>query len=287
MSFVTDTNQQRTALVTGASRGIGRATAIALAEAGFDVAITARTVHDGDASARTADGTILPGSLASTAAEIEALGRRAVQVPLDLLDRDALVPAVVAAIEGLGHLDVVVNNAIFVSQGGPVKFLEQSPDDIENQMWGDLTAQLLLLQPQVAHMVARGSGVIVNVGSGSGKWKLKFPVGNGGPQLTYCAAKAGFHRAADRIAFEYGDDGVFAYTVDPGFVATERTKMVTELETIAARGVEPIIVGRAIAWLATEGTSKVENGSYHEAQAIARELGMLPPLDETRNLDRA
>jgi NAD(P)-dependent dehydrogenase (short-subunit alcohol dehydrogenase family) len=278
---------QRTALVTGASRGIGRATAIALAEAGFDVAITARTVHDGDASARTADGKVLPGSLASTATEIEALGRRAVQIPLDLLDRDALVPAVTAAIDGLGHLDVVVNNAIFVSQGGPVKFLEQSPADIENQMWGDLTAQLLLLQPQVAHMVARGGGVVVNVGSGSGKWKLKFSVGNGGPQLTYCAAKAGFHRAADRIAFEYGDDGVSAFTVDPGFVATERTKMVTELETIAARGVEPIIVGRAIAWLATDGTAKVENGSYHEAQAIARELGMLPPLDEQRNLDRA
>lgn len=279
MASVTDVTGTRTALVTGASRGIGRATALALAEAGFDVAITARTVRDGDASALTRDGKVLPGSLASTAAEIEALGRRAVQVPLDLLDRDALVPAVQESIAGLGHLDVVVNNAIFVSQGGPVKFLEQSPADIENQMWGDLTAQLLLLQPQVAHMVARGSGVIVNVGSGSGRYRLKMPVGQGGPQLTYCAAKAGFHRAADRIAFEYGEQGVVAFTVDPGFVATERTRMVAELGEIASRGVEPIVVGRAIAWLATQGVAEKENGSYHEAQAIAREIGLLAPLD--------
>ena len=181
-------NESRTALVTGASRGIGRATAVAFAEAGFDVAITARTVVDGDPSSLTDDGKVLPGSLASTAAAIEALGQRAVQVPLDLLDRDALVPAVESAISGLGHLDVVVNNAIYVTGGGPKYFLDTDPDDLVNQMWGDLTAQLLLLQPQVAHMVSRGGGVVINIGSGSGKWKLKFPIGQGGPQLAYCAA---------------------------------------------------------------------------------------------------
>lgn len=266
----------RTALVTGASRGIGRATAIALAGAGFDVAITARTVNEGDPTARTASGALLPGSLASTAAEIEAHGRRAVQIPLDLLDAAALVPAVHAAIEGLGHLDVVVNNAIYVTGGGPKSFLEQTPTDLEKQLWGDLTAQLLLLQPQVAHMVDRGTGVIINIGSGSGRWKLKMPIGQGGPQLAYCAAKAGLHRAADRIAFEYGDAGVTAYTVDPGFVATERTRMVTELGAIAAAGVEPAIIGAAISWLATDGVSMHENGAYLEAQAIARELGLLP-----------
>ena len=271
----------RTALVTGASRGIGRATAIALAQAGFDVAITARTVVDGDPTAITDDGKVLPGSLASTAAAIEAFGQRAVQIPLDLLDRDALVPAVESAISGLGHLDVVVNNAIFVSGGGPKYFLDTDPEDLINQMWSDLTAQLLLLQPQVAHMISRGGGTVINIGSGSGKWKLKFPIGQGGPQLAYCASKAGFHRAADRLAFEYGDQGIVAFTIDPGFVATERTKMVTELGEIAARGVEPSIVGEAIVWLATTGATTEKNGSYHEAQEIARNLGLLPPSPQT------
>jgi len=268
-----------TALVTGASRGIGRATAIAFADAGFDVAITARTVNEGDPSARTAAGDLLPGSLASTAAEITSRGGRAVQIPLDLLDREALVPSVQAAIDGLGHLDVAVNNAIYVTGGGPKSFLDHSPDDLEKQLWGDLTAQLLLMQPQVAHMVDRGAGVIVNIGSGSGKWKLKMPIGQGGPQLAYCAAKAGLHRAADRIAFEYGDAGVTAFTVDPGFVATERTRMVAELDAIASLGVEPSVIGSAIVWLATEGLVVQKNGAYLEAQAIARELGLLPPLE--------
>ena len=267
----------RTVLVTGASRGIGRATAIAFARNGFDVAITARTVVDGDKSALTDDGQILPGSLASTAAEITACGQKAVQIPLDLLDKDALVPAVEAAIEALGHLDVVVNNAIYVGSV-PGKLLDTPAAEIEKQLWGDLTAQLLLLQPQVRHMVERKNGVIINIGSGAGRWKLTMPIGQGGPALTYCAAKAGFHRAADRIAFEYGDDGIWAYSVDPGFVATERTKMVNELEEISARGVEPSVIGEALVWLATEGPQNYANGKYLEAQEIARELGLLPPL---------
>ncbi|MCU0310658.1 MAG: SDR family NAD(P)-dependent oxidoreductase [Acidimicrobiales bacterium] len=269
----------RTALVTGASRGIGRATALAFASAGFDVAITARTVRDGDPTARTADPAVtLPGSLESTAAEIESLGRRAVTVPLDLLDRDALVPAVGAAVEGLGHLDVVVNNAIYVSAQGPRPFLETDPDDIVNQVWGDLTAQLLLLQPVVAHMVERGGGTVVNIGSGSGRYKLRRPIGKGGSALTYAAVKAGFHRVADRLANEYGHAGIRAYTVDPGYVATERTLLVAGLSDVASRGVDPSIVGEAIAWLVDDEAA--ENGSYHEAQDIARALGLLPPTDQ-------
>src|SRR5688572_21836348 len=87
----------KTAIVTGATRGIGRATAIALAQRGYDVAITGRTVHEGDAAKRP-EAEALPeltrvsGSLDSTVAAIEAEGRRAIPLVLDLLDRDSLQP---------------------------------------------------------------------------------------------------------------------------------------------------------------------------------------------------
>ncbi len=119
--------EPRTALVTGASRGIGRAIALALAGDGYDVAVTARTVTEGTGQFG------LPGSLERTVAEIEALGRRALAVPLDLLDRDALVPAVDRVLDTFGHLDVLVNNAIYVSDGGLAPFIDTDPVDLERQ----------------------------------------------------------------------------------------------------------------------------------------------------------
>src|SRR5512146_648951 len=112
-----------TALVTGASRGIGKASAIALAGAGFDVAITARTVHEGDGrsqpnSVRGDDPVVsLPGSLETTAAEITARGRRALIVPVDLLDLASVEAAPATVLAEWGRVDVLFNNAIYQGQG--------------------------------------------------------------------------------------------------------------------------------------------------------------------------
>src|SRR5688572_3671806 len=97
MSAAETTATSRTAIVTGATRGIGRATAIALARLGYDVVVTGRTVHEGDI-ARRPEAEALPeltkvsGSLDSTVAAIEAEGRRGIPIVLDLLDRDRLQP---------------------------------------------------------------------------------------------------------------------------------------------------------------------------------------------------
>src|SRR5579864_2951081 len=102
-----------TALVTGASRGNGKASALALAGAGLDVAVAARTLKEGegrDDSDRGA-GRAIPGSLEATVAEIETLGRRALAVPLDLLDRASLTSAVDTVLAEWGRIDVLVNNA--------------------------------------------------------------------------------------------------------------------------------------------------------------------------------
>src|SRR5579863_4572800 len=135
----------KTAIVTGATRGIGRATAIALARRGYDVAVTGRTRLEGGA-ATLPEASVLPevaaspGSLESTVAAIEAEGRRAVPIVLDLLDRDGLVPAAEEAIAALGHVDVLLNNAIYVGPGSTDVFLDTPPDEVEKRIFGNVTA---------------------------------------------------------------------------------------------------------------------------------------------------
>jgi len=266
----------RTALVTGASRGIGKAVAIALAQAGFDVAITARTVHEGDPSSIAPEGgAALPGSLDTTAAAIEAAGRRCATVPLDLLDPNALVPAVDSALAALGHLDVLVNNAIFVGPGNTVRFLDNEPADIVHRVWGNLTAQLLLTQRALRAMVGAGGGTIVNIGSGAGQHRQTRPAGDGGPGLVYATTKAGLHWVAPMLALEYGDAGIRAYTVDPGPVSTERVLAAGPvLEFVARHGVAPEVIGRVVAWL-VDPASDVANGEFVDAQRRARDLGFV------------
>jgi NAD(P)-dependent dehydrogenase (short-subunit alcohol dehydrogenase family) len=264
----------RTALVTGASRGIGRAIALGLADAGFDVAISARTVHEGDPTAcDPVTSTVLPGSLDSTAAAIEASGRRAFPVRLDLLDLGLLSAAVDAVVAELGHLDVLVNNAIYVGPGGQRPFLDTAPDELERRVVGNVTAPLLLTQRAVTYMVGRGRGLVLGISSDAGQLVPRQPVGQGGWSLSYAVTKAGFHRIADMVALECGDAGVRAFNLNPGFVATERVLASEELAFVAGRGVAPEAIGRVVAWFATVGHGGYDNGSYLQLRELADELG--------------
>ena len=264
------------ALVSGASRGIGHAIALGLAEAGFDVAITARTVHDGDPTAADPDTEVpLPGSLDSTTSAIEASGRRAVPIQLDLLDPKALAAAVDTAIAGLGHLDVLVNNAVYVGPGGQRRFLDSEPEQLARRVFGNVTAQLLLTQRAVAHMVGRGGGLVIDISSDAGRFTPRRPVGEGGWALAYAVSKAGFHRISDMLALEYGDAGIRSFNLNPGFVATERVLASEDLAFVADQGIAPEVVGRVVAWFATTGQHRFDNGTSHQVRDLACELGYL------------
>src|SRR5689334_22992961 len=119
MARDTGSSDTMVALVTGASRGIGKAIAVELAAAGYDVAILARTVHEGEArehssTLKRSDTSPLPGSLDSTAELVRAAGRRCLAVPADLLDHDSLVRAVAIVLADWGHVDVLVNNGRYI-----------------------------------------------------------------------------------------------------------------------------------------------------------------------------
>lgn len=183
------------ALVTGASKGIGRAIALAYAEAGADVALVSRSAD----------------LLAETGKEIEALGRRALVVPADLTDRDAAAAAVAAAIDGLGHLDVIVNNA-----GGSnfmVEFKDLRLRGWDKIMRLNLDSAMAVCHAAAPHLLARGGGSVVNVASMAAL---------GAPFLApYAAAKAGLVALTKTLAVEWASAGVRVNALCPGWTATD------------------------------------------------------------------
>jgi NAD(P)-dependent dehydrogenase (short-subunit alcohol dehydrogenase family) len=190
------------ALVTGASRGIGRATALALADAGYDVAIAARTVHEGDG--RMAPGSVresqetraIEGSLDTTAAAIGERGRRALPVAMDLLDRPSIDAMVDTVLGEWGRIDVLVNNAIFQGPGRMDRVLELDLEAATKLVVGNYVHQLHLIQLVVPGMLERGGGKVVNMASATASMDPPAPAGEGGWGLGYGASKAAFLRVA-------------------------------------------------------------------------------------------
>ena len=158
----------RVAVITGAGRGIGAATAIALAQAGADVVISARTEEQ----------------LAAVAREVEAAGRRAVVVPADLSDPDAAAGLAAAAVEAFGRLDIVVNN---VGGAMPRPFLATTPRHQENAFRFNVVTAHSLTQAAVPHLLASGAdggtGSVISITSAVGR-----AAGRG--YLAYGTAKA-------------------------------------------------------------------------------------------------
>jgi 3-oxoacyl-[acyl-carrier protein] reductase len=263
-------SERPVALVTGASRGIGRAIAIALASSGHDLVITGRTLHEGSA-VNPATGNSLPGSLNATAEAVERAGGRAYRVRADILDLDEVEASFERSLAATGGIDVLVNNAVYVGPGNDVPLSEGSPDDIISRVAGNLTAPLLLTRAFLRHVVATGrtdSATIVDITSDAGQRVPDSPAGRGGWSVVYAATKAGFHRIADMVVVEHPT--IRAFNVNPGFVATERVlDSGTGLEWVARHGVSPSVIGRAVATMIADPT--ITNGGYVHAQPYLRE----------------
>jgi NAD(P)-dependent dehydrogenase (short-subunit alcohol dehydrogenase family) len=199
-----------------------------------------------------------------------------VPILLDLLELDTLAGAVDAAVAGLGgRLDVLVNNAIFVG-GSDTLFADCDEQNLINRVTGNVTAQLLITRRALHHMLPAGGGTVCNVTSAAGQNTPRQPVGKGGWPLSYSVTKAGFHRIADMLMVEYGDQGIRSFNVNPGYVSTERVLAAgAQLEFVSKRGIAPEVIGAAIAHQIDDPTTV--NGSYLHAMDTARALGLVPP----------
>jgi NAD(P)-dependent dehydrogenase (short-subunit alcohol dehydrogenase family) len=270
------------AFVTGASRGIGKAIAVELAAAGFDVAITARTVQEGEArehssTLRRSDTRPLPGSLASTAAEIETHGGRALAVPADLLDHPSLVLAADAVLREWGRVDVLVNNGRYIGPGHMDLFVDTPIRVLRDHLEANALAPLVLLKAVLPQMIDRGNGVVVDITSGVAYGDPPAPAGQGGWGLGYAFSKGAMHRIAGLLAVELAGTGVRAYNVQPGFIATERMAIdMADFGFDASTGAPPAVVGKVVRWLCESPDAVARNGENIEAQELCSDLGLLP-----------
>jgi NAD(P)-dependent dehydrogenase (short-subunit alcohol dehydrogenase family) len=270
-----------TALVTGASRGIGKAIAVHLARAGFDVALTARTVQEGEqrehsSTVHQSDTSPLPGSLAATAEAVEQAGAKSLTVSADLTDRSSVAAAADHILSEWGAVDVLVNNGRYIGPGHMDRFLETPLELLDLHLEANVMAPLTLIKKFLPPMLERGSGRIVNISSGAGIHDPAKPAGAGGWGLGYGMSKAALHRIAGILALELGDRGIFAYNVQPGFIVTER--MIQDMGAFGfdASGAPPDVVGAVVAWLVTDPEAAQPNGRSIESQDVCRERGLLP-----------
>jgi hypothetical protein len=264
-------------LVTGASRGVGRAIAVELAKVGFDVAVTSRTVQEGTGFDISHDGTTraLPGSVESTAEAVRAEGREALAVGMDLSSDLSIGMAVGEILGAWGHVDVLVNNAIYTGRGAQAAILDLSLADFREEIEVDVMGPMTLISLLVPAMVERGKGTVLNITSGVA---YTDPLDMGSYGIGYAVGKGALFKAAGILAVELGKSGITAYNVHPGFIATERMALhVADQEGLdLSFAAPPEVCGAVTAWLANDPVDPPRNGSLIESQDFCAEHNLVP-----------
>jgi NAD(P)-dependent dehydrogenase (short-subunit alcohol dehydrogenase family) len=231
----------RVALVTGAARGLGRAIALALANAGADVAIGLRDV--------AADGGL--------AAEIDRLGRRVLALQMDVSRKDQIFRAIDEAVRHFGRLDILVNNAGIAPENLAEDVLEK---DFDETLAVNLKGTFFVSQAVGRVMIRQQSGRIINMSSQAGFVALP-------TESIYCMTKAGISHLTKCLAVEWGKYNITVNAVAPTFIRTPGTEAVLSDPTfrndvitrIAAlhRIGEPVDVAGAVVFLASPAASLI------------------------------
>ena len=257
------------AFITGASRGIGAATAVALAHAGYDLAITARSLEEGEQhehgswQSQTAP---IAGSLKTTAAQAEAAGAHCLSLRSDILDPDSVLAAIDDTLTHYGRIDCLFNNACYQGPGNLQRLLDVTADQVKSIYQGNVLTPLLTVQKVLPGMLERGQGAVINMVSGSAVNNPPAPADEGGWGFAYPSSKAALIRMVPSLRVEHPDAGLRFFNVEPGFVYTEVMRANGFGEEVAARFKPnaPEDIGAVVRWLATAEDAL----AYHDKTII-------------------
>ena len=283
--MTTRSNERRVEMITGASRGIGRATALALAARGHDLILTARSStggarFDGTTVGDPLAGVPLSGSVDEVAEQCRTEHRRVgatarvMCLAMDLADPTSVEAAALSALNEFGVVDVLVSNAIYQGPGVNDRFVDLPLDLLRTVIEGDAVAPLILLKAFLPGMLESGHGVFVHLTSGAATLSPRAPSGEGGWGVAYAMAKGAAHRIAGVLHAEHSRDGLRAYSLNPGHVTTEVMRLRAEREGRTVTGGAPDDVARVIDWLIEGGVDAVElSGREVVARDVISRLG--------------
>ncbi|MBP6673402.1 MAG: 2-dehydro-3-deoxy-D-gluconate 5-dehydrogenase KduD [Bacteroidetes bacterium] len=185
----------KTAVITGASTGLGRGMAVALARAGADCVLVSRSVPD------------------DTVNEITALGRNVHVVQADVAERESTERIITGAMQAFGRIDILVNNAGIIRRNDALEFTEQEWDDV---MDVNVRSAFFLSQAAAKQMIVQGKGKIINIAS-----LLSFQGGIRVP--SYAASKGAIVQVTKAMANEFASKGINTNAIAPGYMVTNNT----------------------------------------------------------------
>lgn len=224
---------KKVALVTGASRGIGKACALELAKAGYDIVVN----YAGNEEAAN-----------QTVCEIKEIGTKAIALKFDVADKEAVSEAIEKIMAEFGRIDVLVNNAGITRDG---LFIRMGADAWEAVINTNLNSAYYVTQPVSKIMMKQRSGSIINMSSVAGVY------GNAG-QANYAAAKAGMIGFTKALAKELASRGIRVNAVAPGFIQTDMTKDLNTEKIVEAIPLKklglPEDIAKTVKFLADDAT---------------------------------